>query len=181
MDPFRTDLAPGQRPQSHDQLVSLPGRRLVRQPVQNTVHSDTGQALGIDRWYIAHEYTHALQDQHFHLSKLQRFPIHHHIHNSDAYTAVHALIEGDAVTVQNNFMETYYTQSEKQALFRQIESTRTAALPRALEEQFTFPYTAGPTYVQHLVQTGGYRVVDAAFRHPPTTSYQILILAVPSK
>src|ERR1019366_2476123 len=44
---------------------------------------NTGQALGIDRWTIAHEYTHALQDEHFNLSRMEPDQSHWKLHNSD--------------------------------------------------------------------------------------------------
>jgi hypothetical protein len=135
---------------------------------------DTGQALGIDRWYIAHEYTHALQDQHFGLARMERDPVHHHVHNSDHYLAAKSLIEGDAVTLQYSYLSTY-TENEKHALFQQLSKITTpSSMPRAIEEQFQFPYSDGPLYVQNLLSNGGYAAVDRAFRHPPTTSYQLM-------
>src|SRR5581483_10659952 len=50
------------------------------------------------RWAIAHEYTHALQDQHFNLGKLMPDNSKSPYKNSDALGAHHDLAEGDAVT-----------------------------------------------------------------------------------
>src|SRR5581483_2644075 len=97
---------------------------------------DVGSAFGIDRWYLAHEYTHALQDQHFHLAKLERDPVDHRIHNSDRALAVRSLVEGDAVTTQYAYMDRYYTSAERAALIRQSQSQKEQPLPRAIEEQF---------------------------------------------
>ena len=137
---------------------------------------DTGQALGIDRWYIAHEYTHALQDQHFGLAKVQPDQSHWKAHNSDAYLAEHSLVEGDAVDIQNAYFLRFYSQAEKVALARQEQraSPGGQSTPRVIQEQFDFPYTDGPTYVTHLLNQGGYPAVNRAFRDPPQTTYQLM-------
>jgi hypothetical protein len=135
---------------------------------------NTGQALGIDRWTIAHEYTHALQDQHFGLTRLEPDQSHWKLHNSDEELAVHSLVEGDAVDVQYAYLERYYSPSERQALYQQQQSTPSPVVPRTIQEQFDFPYTTGPNYVNYLLQQGGYGAVNRAFRHPPTTTYQLM-------
>ena len=37
-----------------------------------------------------------------------------------------------------------------------------------------FPYEAGPVFIQALLQRGGSRAVDDAFRHPPVSTEQVL-------
>src|SRR5882762_5346821 len=49
---------------------------------------------------MAHELTHALQDQHFNLRRFEKWPK----GDSDAALAAHALIEGDAVLAMNIYM-----------------------------------------------------------------------------
>lgn len=135
---------------------------------------DTGQALGIDRWLIAHEFTHALQDQHFHLNRVEPSQSHRRIKNSDATLAEVSLVEGDAVDIQYNYLYRYYTRPEAVALQRQVASYPSPHIPPIVNEQFMFPYTNGPTYVQYLLSHGGYRRVDTMFRHPQQTTYQIM-------
>lgn len=135
---------------------------------------DTGQALGIDRYVVAHEYTHAMQDQHFHLAHLEPDQTHWKLHNSDEELAVRSLIEGDAVDVQYAYIGRYYNQADRVALFRQEQSTSSTSAPRTLQEQFDFPYTTGPAYVTDLLNHGGYANVNYVFRHPPATTYQLL-------
>jgi hypothetical protein len=135
---------------------------------------DSGQALGIDRWALAHEYTHAMQDQYFNLAKVQPDQTHWKIRNSDAQLAEHSLVEGDAVEVQNQFLADYYSQAEMRALFRSQQSSGGSQVPRTIEEGFNFPYTDGPSYVQYLLTRGGYTAVNHAFRHPPQTTFQLM-------
>ena len=135
---------------------------------------DTGQALGIDRLYIAHEYTHALQDQNFGLAKVQPDQTHWKLLDSDTYLAEHSLVEGDAVVLQYDYMNRYYTAAQRAALFRQEQAGGGAPLPRTIQEEFDFPYTTGPNYVTYLLNRGGYPAVNAAFRHPPKSTYELM-------
>lgn len=134
----------------------------------------TGQAVGIDRWAIAHEFTHALQDQHFGLGHVQPDQSHWALKNSDEYMAEHSLVEGDAVHVENTYIEDDYSQPQQQALFRQQQSIPSAPAPRAIQEQFQFPYVDGPAYIEYLLTAGGYAAVNFAFRHPPRTTFQVM-------
>ena len=49
---------------------------------------------------MAHELTHALQDQHFNLRRFEKWPK----GDSDAELAAHALIEGDATLAMTLYM-----------------------------------------------------------------------------
>jgi hypothetical protein len=135
---------------------------------------NSGQALGIDRWTIAHEYTHAMQDQHFNLTRLEPDQSHWKLLNSDEALAVHSLVEGDAVDVQDAYLIRYYSPAERQALFQQQQSQTSPPVPRTIQEQFDFPYTAGPSYVAYLLQAGGYQLVNRHFRQPPTSTFAIM-------
>lgn len=135
---------------------------------------DDGQALGIDRWTIAHEFTHALQDQHFNLSRVQPDQTAWKIHNSDAELAQHSLIEGDAMDVQYAYLDTYYSAAERVALARQLQAFHSPPVPRVIEEQFNFPYTAGPAYVNFLLNHGGRAALNRSFGRPPDTTYQLM-------
>ena len=123
---------------------------------------------------LAHELTHALQDQHFDLSALeQRAPA----GTDDALTA---LIEGDAVRTQNAYEQTLspaeqqeYQQEESQ--FNASSSAGPASnLPQVLSDVQEFPYAFGPAFVDSLDSQGGTAAIDAAFEDPPVAEAQIL-------
>lgn len=135
---------------------------------------NNGNALGIDRWTIAHEFTHALQDQHFHLKRVQPSQAHWSQRNSDAALAEHSLIEGDAVHVQYAYLQDYYAASEVAALQRELSAYHTAPVPPLINEQFQFPYTDGLSYVNYLLARGGYAAVNRAFLHPPSSTFEIM-------
>lgn len=135
---------------------------------------NNGHALGIDRYVLAHEFTHAMQDQHFNLNKLEPDQTHWKLHNSDEELAVRSLIEGDAVDVQYSYIARFYSEAERHALLEQEGNTQSTPAPRVIQEQFDFPYTDGPTYVSSLLAEGGYSAVNRAFRRPPTTTYRLM-------
>lgn len=125
------------------------------------------------RGTLAHELTHVLQDQHFDITKLQ----------DDApggdTTAVTALIEGDAVRVEEAYRE-QLSDSDKKAYDTEQNAgadeaqDRTSDLPDVLTDGLGFPYVFGPVLLDALLSEGGNTAVDRAFRHPPTSEAQVL-------
>src|SRR2546425_11186741 len=91
---------------------------------------------------MAHELTHALQDQHFNLRRFEKWPQ----GDSDAELAGHSLVEGDATLA----MTIYMAKNPLVALafMRSLGSSSTASeqfkqAPRALRESLVFPYEQG--------------------------------------
>src|SRR5450759_5249474 len=115
------------------------------------LRNDSNRLLGPERYNIAHEYTHALQDQHFHLAKLlpDQWPLAYR--NSDAVAAHHALTEGDAVNLQTLFINRTYSPQDLQALLKLSSQPDTSPpLPAVLKRQLYFPYTTGVDFVDGL-------------------------------
>lgn len=122
---------------------------------------------------MAHELTHALQDQHFNLKRFEKWPR----GDSDAQLAAHALIEGDATLA----MTFYMAKNPLIALaFMRALSVQEAAseqfkqAPRALRESLLFPYEEGSQWAMQLYRRGGWRMVSQAFSKLPQSSEQIL-------
>jgi hypothetical protein len=121
---------------------------------------------------LAHELTHALDDEHFGLRGLPRVDDH-------AY-AYAALAEGDAVVVANRYLASR-PPAEQKAIgvidLARLPAVRaaTAAIPPTLLRIIQFPYGAGPAFVNALIAAGGKARLDAAFRHPPQTTAEILV------
>jgi hypothetical protein len=124
------------------------------------------------RVVLAHELTHVLQDQYFDLQKMKRSA------PGGDTGAVTALIEGDAVRVQNAYAE-QLSAADKRAYARsqrdeQRESAAaTSGIPPVLSDFLGFPYAFGPVLLQDLIATGGNAEVDRAFRHPPSEEAQV--------
>jgi hypothetical protein len=122
---------------------------------------------------MAHELTHALQDQHFNLRRFEKWP-----HgDSDAQLAAHALIEGDATLA----MTIYMAKNPLVALafIRSLGSASTSSkqfkqAPRALRESLIFPYEQGSEWATRLYRRGGWSMVSQAFTKLPQSTEQIL-------
>jgi len=122
---------------------------------------------------MAHELTHALQDQHFNLKRFEKWPR----GDSDAELAAHALIEGDATLA----MTLYMSKNPLIALafIRSLGAQEAASeqfrqAPRAVRESLLFPYEEGSTWATQLYKRGGWEMVSQAFTKLPQSSEQIL-------
>ena len=122
---------------------------------------------------MAHELTHALQDQHFNLRRFEHWPR----GDSDAELAAHALIEGDATLA----MTLYITSNPLRALsfLKSLSGTEVAVqelnrAPRALRETLLFPYQEGLNWTQTVYRYGGWSNVSQAFTQLPQSTEQIL-------
>jgi hypothetical protein len=122
---------------------------------------------------IAHELTHALQDQHFNLRRFENWPK----GDSDAELAAHALIEGDATFTMMQYIS---RDPERMKSFMKTMSATASAnekfdkAPRALRESLLFPYEKGLQFVMRLKGEGGWESVSQAFTELPKSSEQIL-------
>jgi hypothetical protein len=122
---------------------------------------------------MAHELTHALQDQHFNLKRFEKWPK----GDSDAELAAHALIEGDATLA----MTLYMAKNPLVALAfirslgsQEIATEQFKQAPRALRESLLFPYEEGSAWATQLYKRGGWEMVSQAFTKLPQSSEQIL-------
>jgi len=116
---------------------------------------------------LVHELTHALQDQHFDLSRPYG-------DSTDAVRAAVSLVEGDAERVARSYLEALPPAS-LDAVQRESQ-TRGDELYRGLYLQSadTFPYIVGESFVRQLLESGGQARLDAAFRYYPTSTEQVL-------
>lgn len=136
--------------------------------------SGSGSRIGVEEKVIfAHEFTHALQDQHFPLEPL----------TEDAFTegdraiARAALIEGDATLLMSLWSQQHLSFAELLQLVGMAIGPGQAGLdgvPPFLRDSLLFPYEAGLQFVMALHTRGGWEAVDAAFADPPDSTEQIL-------
>ena len=138
------------------------------------VVSRSGRLGPAEEVTYSHEFTHQLQDQNFDLDKLGTDAV----NQSDRALAQLALIEGDAVSVQNRWTTANLTPEEMgQLLNASLDPEALAALQRApayLRESSLFPYLTGNPFVESLIAGGGYQAVNAAFAKPPVSTEQVL-------
>lgn len=140
------------------------------------------QVLLVDKFkddsLLTHEFTHALQDQHFDLMKLLLVQP----YNFDRSEALFAVIEGDAMNVQRRAEEgDAYMRKSLEDITRQEDerfggyrAEMNALFPRLLTETFIFRYRDGARFVEAVRRSRGERGVDELFTRPPASSEQIL-------
>ncbi len=120
---------------------------------------------------LAHELTHALQDQYFDLSRLQQMK------TDGEATAFRALVEGDATVVENAYIDqlsasdkaAYDDQNKKQA-----DTADYGNDPQVLVATFTSPYILGPPFVEALKAKGGNDAINDALQNPPASEAALL-------
>lgn len=140
------------------------------------------QVLIVDKFkddsLLTHEFTHALQDQHFDLMKLLIV----RPYNFDRTESLFAVIEGDAMNVQRRSEqgEAYGRRpledimKQERARFGDYRKEVGAFFPPLLTETFIFRYREGARFVEAVRRSRGERGVDALFQHPPLSTEQIL-------
>ncbi len=124
---------------------------------------------------LAHELTHALQDQHYDLKALMKYQTGH----SDATLALQCLAEGDATSAMFDVMAPGVILALPDEMFvRQVKDAMDegpgADAPRAMKEGLAAPYVDGVVFVHGLRRAGGWPAVDAAWQNLPQTTEQIL-------
>jgi hypothetical protein len=132
------------------------------------------------RLTVVHELTHALQDQHFDLGRLDD-----RVHDSGASFAEDALIEGDATRVENDYFFTL-PQREQDAYNDSFDAGADeptavpddAAAPGAdapvLDAFDSAPYDYGSQFVTFVIDDRGPEAVDALFHDLPRSEEQII-------
>jgi hypothetical protein len=119
---------------------------------------------------LAHELTHALEDQRFGLDTDTAG-------SDDRDLARTALIEGSATALMYAYVTRYFSSGETLGGLIGSASGGTGGLPPFLEAQVVFPYVGGDAFVEDLLRRAGGRwsLVDLAYKaHPPVSTEQIL-------
>jgi hypothetical protein len=122
---------------------------------------------------LAHELTHALDDQWFVLDRPQ-------LDAADDETGFGftALTEGDATRVEQAYLKSL-SPRERAAVVKEQQDLVLAhpeifTLPQVLRDIIQEPYTDGPLLVEAILDAGDRPRLDAAFQQPPTTSEQVI-------
>jgi hypothetical protein len=129
------------------------------------------------RVVLAHEVVHALQQQHFHIDRIQ-------VDTGDARLAFLALVEGDAqvtaygavaaldgIPPARLMIQTSALHATDDAAIALPEVSKLAYDQR---QALTFPYEEGMRFVGTLYRAGGFDLVNRAYRTPPMQTAYIL-------
>jgi len=151
-------------------------------------HSTLLEATNSSLWFsfqsgflgnrLAHELTHAIQDQHFDLEareeKLK--------HENDQSIAFSSVVEGDAtlagVAYTNDGLDNSAVDRLVSNLYGMTRRLNTWAsdnkVPEGLSVPSIFAHTEGIKFVAEAYRRGGWRAVDALYLHPPVSTQQII-------
>ena len=139
------------------------------------VVSRSGEVGANEKITFAHEFNHALQDQHFPIFKDQEGVT----NRSDWLLARQAVYEGDSSLLMTLWASENFTPAEFQDLLAQGLNDPSSAMlermPAILRETLLYPYTTGLSFAQgQYISGGGWAGVDALYANVPETTEQIL-------
>jgi hypothetical protein len=130
---------------------------------------------GVEHYIYAHEFDHALVDQHFPLDGYGNYPV--CLTNEDQCKAIDALIEGDASLLMDQWWDQYASVQDYQDILRYNPPWYT--LPEQFPPPYAsrdalFPYYEGRLFVEYLFDRGNWAEVNNAYQNPPESTEQIL-------
>jgi hypothetical protein len=131
-----------------------------------------GEELTVSvRTTLVHELTHALQDQHFDIVRKDLDD-----RDDEASTGFTGLVEGDAVRIEREYLQSLSLREQKQEEREEAEAAGGIGpdVPPVLIQLVGFPYLVGPEFTTAVVERGGQARLDEAYAKPPTTSEQLL-------
>jgi hypothetical protein len=117
---------------------------------------------------IAHELTHALEDQRF------DFDTDDLAEGDDGALAYSALVEGTATVLMYDYVDRHFTQEEAIGGLLSTAFAPTGDLPPFMMAQLLFSYVQGERFVRNLQRANGWALVDAAFLRPPASTEQVM-------
>ncbi|MGC1677243.1 MAG: hypothetical protein WA740_06875 [Candidatus Binataceae bacterium] len=125
---------------------------------------------------LAHELTHALQDQNFNLGdRLEALK-----DDDDRALALKSVAEGDATiagmayvtgTMDDATLDTITAQLDQ---LPRLFAEETPGTPEGLSAPLLFQYSEGVKFVAEAYRRGGWKAVDALYAKPPESSHQII-------
>jgi hypothetical protein len=124
------------------------------------------------RTTLAHEITHALQDQNFHIDHPE-----YEKREDEISIGFSAIAEGDALRVEELYRGSMSRRDQQTEAVQERDAAGGvdySKIPPVLLQLLIFPYANGPVIVSALLKAGGQPRLDAAFGKPPTTTEQVL-------
>lgn len=194
VDQFERNYLPSERESDQKQLVALGLLEPTQDLVQIELNLLTDQVVGVydsdvkslfvvadhsgfgpaERITYAHEFNHALQDQHFDLNRIAP----KHPESNDRSLAAHALIEGDAILLQTVWAQRNLSQDELQQLAHAAAGSDDSLtqVPLIVRSELLFPYVDGFSFVRQIYRQAGdsFAAVDGLLAKPPESTAQVL-------
>jgi hypothetical protein len=124
------------------------------------------------RTTIAHELTHALDDQHHDLDRPE-----YDESADEVGFGFGAVVEGNARRVESAYLDSLTAEEQRQATTEELTLSAgidIGSVPLVLLQVMAAPYELGQALVDDVVADGGSQALAAAFADPPTTSEQVI-------
>ena len=139
------------------------------------VVSKGGGVGPLEKVLYSHEYTHALQDQHFDLENFQPDSL---ADQSDRQLARQALVEGDAYVTMTYWLQQNLSAAEMVGVLGAgsdpAAQEALKSIPPLIAAQILFAALNGTVWALGLQIQGGFPAIDAAWANPPDSTEQIL-------
>ena len=120
-----------------------------------------------DELTLAHELTHALQDQQFDLTAVER-------PTRERYNAYNGLVEGDASYIQRTYAERCGADWDCVQRPQSGGGGGGGDIHLGIYLLNYFPYTDGPGFIEYHQSRSGWAGVDEIYAAPPTSTAQIV-------
>jgi len=133
---------------------------------EELVYTGDEEISRIEQFILAHELTHAIDDQHFDLDRLDELSL---TCDDERFLAALGVVEGSA-----NHFATEVILRFPIAEIGEIPGGGAEGVPPIITQIQAYPYTSGQAFVDHLADEGGVPAVNAALRHFPTTTEEVL-------
>jgi len=125
---------------------------------------------------LAHELTHALQDQHFGIEQM----IDRVKDNDDRDLALKAVAEGDATLAGYGYVVGNLDDASIDSIVGRMDdlprtfAAQSADVPMGLSAPMIFQYADGVRFVADAYRRGGWTAVDAIYADPPRATLQVM-------
>ena len=122
--------------------------------------------------FLAHEFVHALQDQHFHLDRNLI-----HSNNTDRANAYRLVAEGDATIAEYGYQADKMDMSVLNDLLSNMDEVikgKHLFDSKVIEGAAIARYESGIKFVGEAYRKGGWQAVDAIYANPPLSMHQLL-------
>jgi len=134
--------------------------------------------LNDQRMVMAHELTHALQDQHFRIEAWVKAAR----PSDDGELAREAVLEGSAMAAMIDYLlkGTGHSVEELPAIDPSLfaadmsKSPKLKEAPQFIKDAMVFPYFGGLTFSTAILKQGGWAALSGVFSRPPVSTQQIM-------
>jgi hypothetical protein len=133
---------------------------------EELVYTGDEQLTRIEQFILAHELTHAIDDQHFDLDRLDELAL---TCNDERFEAALGTVEGSA-----NHFATQTVLRFPITEIGDIPGGSVEEVPPLIVELQQYPYTSGQAFIDALADEGGPAAVNRVLRTYPTTTEQVL-------